>query len=84
MPDPEHICVLNNIGPIGGVDTDVVEMELYDSFRELDREPITLKYLMKCREKPISKTREYREMINKLQKDVDRVKLEGKEENERI
>ena len=72
---------VNNVCSMGGTDTDLIEMDLYDTYRSLDGESSTLKYLLKCREKLITKAKESR---TELQKEVNRVKLESKEENERI
>ena len=75
---------VNNVCSVGGTDTDLIEMDLYDTYRSLDGESSTLKYLLKCREKLITKAKESRTKINELEKEVNRVKLESKEENERI
>ena len=74
----------NNMESMGGADTDVIEMELYDDFREMDGELSTIRYLSKCRDKLMKKTCIYREEINQLQKQLDKVRLESKEEKERI
>ena len=77
----EQPCTL---GPIGGADTDLIEMGLYDNFREQDGKPLSQKYLMKCRTLLVSKVQRSNETINKLQRELEKVKMESKEENERI
>ena len=53
--EPELHASVNRIGSVGGTDTDIVYMGLYDSFREQDGEPATMKYLMNCRKMLIAK-----------------------------
>ncbi len=53
---------------LGGVDMDVLDMTLYDSYRQLDRQSYSQEYMLKCRSKLISKVRQYREYTNHLQK----------------
>ena len=69
---------------MGGVDTDLVEMTLYDDYGSLDGESSTPEYLLKCRRKLMVKVSEFKSKITELQKEVHRIKLASKEENERI
>lgn len=64
---------------LGDVDTDVVEMTLYDDYRMLDGKSYSNSYLYECRKTLMEKTKE-----TQLHKLDNRVKLESKEENERI
>ena len=72
------------IGPIGGADTDLIEMGLYDVFREQDGEPHSLRYLMKCHKLLIAKVKKSNETISQLEKELEKIRLESKEENKRI
>ena len=47
-------------------------------------EPFTLKYLINCRKLLIAKVEKSNETISKLEREVEKVKLESKEENKRI
>lgn len=69
---------------IGDVDCDVMEMALYDDYRQIDKEPYPPTYLFKCREKLISKVKRYRGRVHKLEKEVAQVKLESTEEKKRL
>ena len=69
---------------MGGADTDLLEMALYDDYRLLDGESSTPNYLSRCQQKLMTKVKESKRTINELEKEVDRVRLEKKEENERI
>ena len=69
---------------IGDVDVDVMEMSLYDDYRQIDGELYSNAYLYKCRQKLMMKTREYKARVHELEKEVTCVKLASKEENERI
>ena len=69
---------------MGDVDTDVMEMSLYDSYRKLDGEQYTPRYLFKCREKLMIKVKQYRAHIHDLKREVAKVKLESNEEKERL
>lgn len=73
-----------DIGPIGGADTDLVEMSLYDNFREQDGEEFSLTYLVKCRKLLIAKVKMSNEIISQLQSELEEVRLESKKENKRI
>ena len=76
--------IKNNSGAMGGADTDLLEMALYDDYRLLDGESSTPNYLSRCQQKLMTKVKESKTTINELEKEVDRVRLEKKEENERI
>ena len=45
LPNQDEPEFSRDVGSMGGADTDLVEMGLYDSFCEQDGEPFTLKYL---------------------------------------
>lgn len=53
---------------MGGADPDLVEMGLYNSFREQDGEPYTLKYLINCRKLLIANVEKSNEIINELER----------------
>ena len=71
---------------IGDVDADVIvmEMTLYDDYRKLDGNFYSKNYLFKCRKTLMTRVKEYKKRIHELEKEVERAKLDGKEENERI
>ena len=58
----DHVCDGDSF--MGGVDTDLVEMTLYDDYRRLDGESSTHEYLLKCRRKLMVKVSEFKNKIN--------------------
>lgn len=62
---------------IGNVDADVTEMTLY--YRQLDGKFYS-KNSLKCRKTVMTRVKEYKKRIHELEKEVERSKLEGKEE----
>ena len=79
-------CSLNSQDDtsIGDDDTDLIEMSLYDDYRKDDGRPYTNHYLKQCTEKLRSKVEQYRAKICELEKENMKMKLEHKEERERI
>ena len=75
---------IGDIDTIGDRDTDLIEMELYDLYRQEDGEGYSHQYLQKCGEKLIRKVRQYRIKINQLQTSNMELKLESEREKERI
>lgn len=70
---------------MGDVDTDVVEMVIYDDYRQIDGQPYLPAYLLKCREKLMSKVKQYRSRIHELEREVAHlVKSRSNEEKERL
>jgi hypothetical protein len=69
---------------LGDADADLIEMELYNLYREEDGELHTAKYLQKCNEKLRAKVKEDKIMINKLQRLNVKMKADKKDEVERI
>ena len=59
---------------LGDVDTDVVEMTLYDDYRVLDGKSYS-NYLYECRKTLMEKTKEYKTQLHKFEKELNRVKL---------
>ena len=66
--------IQKNDSSFGSADMDLVEMNLYDDYRRLDRELSTPKYLLRCRRKLMAKVSEFKEINNGLQKEVDQVR----------
>ena len=64
---------------MGDVDTDVVEMVVYDGYRQIDGESYTPGYLFKCRERLMTKVQQYRSLIHKLEREIARVKSKNNE-----
>ena len=69
---------------MGDVDADVVEMVVYDDYRQIDGEPYPPAYLLKCREKLMTKVKQYRSRIHELERKVAQVKSESNEGKERL
>ena len=53
---------------LGDADTDLIEMEIYDMYREDDGQPYSLEYLQKCVTKLQRKVKDDKVMINNLQR----------------
>ena len=47
-----------------------MEMMLSDDYRQIDRELYPHKYLFKCRQKLMTKVKEYRSRVHELEKEV--------------
>ena len=62
------------------IDIDVIDMALYDSYRQIDGEPHSQEHL-KCR---MQKVKRYKEQINYLQEQRIRDELRHKQEKERL
>ena len=69
---------------LGDADTDLIEMELYDLYREDDGQPHTVEYLQKCNGKLRAKVKEDKIIINRLQRQNMKMKADKKDEVERI
>ena len=69
---------------LGDADIDLIEMELYDLYREEDGQPHTLEYLQKCNGKLRAKVKDDKIMINRLQRLNMKIKADKKDELERI
>ena len=69
---------------MGDVDTEVVEMVVYDGYRQIDGESYTPGYLFKCRERLMTKVQQYRSRIHKLEREIAHVKSKNNEEKERL
>ena len=69
---------------IGDVDTDLIEMDLYDTYRKKDGEQYSTEYLHKCRDKLRIKVQQDRVKLIELQRKNMELKLESKREKERI
>ena len=69
---------------MGDVDTDIVEMEVYDDYRQIDGEPYPPTYLLKCRKKLMTKVLKYRKQVHELEREVAHVKSKSNEEKERL
>ena len=69
---------------IGDIDTDVVEMVVYDDYRQNDGESHTPRYLFKCRETLMTKVQQYRSQIYKLEREIADVKFKSNDEKERL
>ena len=70
-------CNVSN-SALGDADTDLLEMELYDLYREEDGELHTVGYLQKCNEKLRTKVCEDKIMINRLQRENVKMKADKK------
>lgn len=57
------ICVLLHLAAI---DIDVIDMTLYDSYRQIDGEPHSHEHLLESRMKLMQKVKRYKEQINHL------------------
>lgn len=66
------------------IDIDVIDMALYDSYRQIDGEPHSQEHLLKCRMKLMQKVKCYKEQINYLQEQRIRDELRYKQEKERL
>ena len=64
------------------MDIDVIDMALYDSYRQIDGEPHSQEHL-KCRMKLVQRVKRYKEQINYLQEQRIRDELRHKQEKER-
>ena len=69
---------------MGDVDTDVVEVVVYDDYRQIDGEPYPPTYLFKCREKLMTKVQQYRSRVHELEREIAQVKSKSNEEKERL
>ena len=69
---------------LGDADTDLIEMEIYDLYREEDGEPYSVEYLQKCNEKLRRKVKDDKIIINMLQRQNMKMKADKKDEVERI
>ena len=82
---PSHICTCKDATcTIGNVDTDLIEMNLYDIYRRDDGEPYSTEYLLKCTAKLRKKVEQDRLKLSELQALNMKITLENKEERERI
>ena len=85
MSIPPRICTCKDAtGTIGNVDTDLIEMNLYDIYRRDDGEPYSTEYLLKCTAKLRKKVEQDRLKLSELQALNMKIRLENKEEKERI
>ena len=84
--EPEETLEMENDDNMrmADVDTDVVEMVIYDDYRQVDGQPYPPAYLLKCREKLMSKVKQYRSRIHELEREVAHVKSKSNEEKERL
>ena len=69
---------------IGNDDTHLIEMRLYDEYRNEDGEQYTNHYLKKSMIKLREKTQQYKVRICELETENMKMKLEHKEQRERI
>ena len=82
---PPRICTCKDAtGTIGNVDTDLIEMNLYDIYRRDDGETYSTEYLLKCTAKLRKKVEQDRLKLSELQALNMKIRLENKEEKERI
>ena len=72
------------ITTVGDVDMDVIDMNLYDSYRQLDGKEYPTTYLLKCREKLVDKVKKCRKRIHVLEEELSQTKLDSVKEKERI
>ena len=72
----------NNDMHMGDVNTDFVEMVVYDDYRQIDGEPYLPAYLHKYREKLMTKVKQYRSRIHELEREVAQMKSKSNEERE--
>ena len=79
-PGSSHDTNLQN-STIGDVDTDLIEMDLYDLYRKEDGKGYSNEYLHKCRNKL---RRKVRIKINELQRQIIELKSESEHEKKRI
>lgn len=83
-PGSSHDDLQLHNSTIGDVDTDLIEMDLYDLYRKEDGKGYSNEYLHKCRNKLRRKVRQDRIKINDLQRQIIELKLESEREKERI
>ena len=69
---------------IGDQDIDLLEMKMYDLYRQVDGAPYSPNYLIKCRRNLISKLESCKKELQKVQKQNTRSRLQHKEEIKRI
>ena len=84
---PESSCYMNDADSsnvIGDVDTDLIEMDIYDLYRREDGKTYSNEYLHKCRDKLRRKAQQDRIEINQLQRESMQLKLRSACEKERI
>ena len=65
---------------IGDADLELLEMNIYDSYRQEDGAPYSYKYLLECREKLMTKLHSCRKQVHALQKEAQ---LQHREELKR-
>ena len=75
-PRESNLCM-------GDIDTDVVEMVVYD-YRQNDGKSYIPRYLFKCQETLMTKVQQYRSQIHKLEREIADVKFKSNEEKERL
>ena len=73
-----------SVTEIGDADLELLEMNIYDSYRQEYGAPSSYKYLLECREKPMTKLHSCRKQVHALQKEKSEAQLQHREELKRI
>ena len=70
------------ITTVGDVDMGVIDMNLYDSYRQLDGKEYPTTYLLNCRDKLVDKVKKCRERMHVLEEKLSQTKLDSMKEKE--